>query len=88
MGTIRDKMRDDLDLRGFASTTKKEYLQRAHNFVAHYHRPPSELGEREVREFLLYLVNEKKTGSATQHMYVQLLGFVHICGKSRRGQFC
>jgi len=29
MGTIRDKMRDDLDLRGFASTTKKEYLQRA-----------------------------------------------------------
>lgn len=38
MGTIRDKMRDDLDLRGFASTTKKEYLQRAQNFVAYYHR--------------------------------------------------
>ena len=56
MGTIRDKMRDDLDLRGFASTTKKEYLRRAQNFVAYYHRPPTELGEREVREFLLYLV--------------------------------
>jgi len=26
MGTIREKMTADLDLRGFASTTKKEYL--------------------------------------------------------------
>ena len=31
---------------------------------------PAELGEQEVREFLLYLVNERKTGSATQHTYV------------------
>jgi site-specific recombinase XerD len=77
MGTIRDKMRDDLDLRGFASTTKKEYLQRAQNFVAYYHRPPTELGEREVREFLLYLVNEKKTGSATQHMYIAAIKFLY-----------
>jgi hypothetical protein len=29
MGTIRDKMTADLELRGFASTTKKEYLQRS-----------------------------------------------------------
>lgn len=77
MGTIRDKMTADLDLRGFASTTKKEYLQRAHNFVAYYHRPPMELGEREVREFLLYLVNEKKTGSATQHMYIAAIKFLY-----------
>jgi integrase/recombinase XerD len=77
MGTIRDKMRDDLDWRGFASKTKKEYLQRAQNFVAYYHRPPTELGEREVREFLLYLVNEKKTGSAIQHMYVAAIKFLY-----------
>ena len=83
MGTIRDKMRDDLDLRGFASTTKKEYLQRAQNFVAYYHRPPTELGEREVREFLLYLVNEKKTGSATQHMYVAAIKFLYTTTLTR-----
>jgi site-specific recombinase XerD len=77
MGTIRDKMTADLDLRGFASTTKKEYLQRAQNFVAYHHRPPTELGEREVREFLLYLVNEKKTGSATQHMYIAAIKFLY-----------
>jgi hypothetical protein len=34
MGTIREKMTAELGLRGFASTTKKEYLQHAHNFIA------------------------------------------------------
>jgi integrase/recombinase XerD len=65
MGTIREKMTADLDLRGFASTTKKEYLQRAHNFIAYHRRPPTALGEQDVREFLLYLVNERKTGAAS-----------------------
>jgi len=83
MGTIRDKMTADLDLRGFASTTKKEYLQRAQNFVAFYHRPPTELGEREIREFLLHLVNEKKTGSATQHMYVAAIKFLYATTLNR-----
>jgi integrase/recombinase XerD len=77
MGTIRDKMTADLELRGFASTTKKEYLRRAHNFVAYHRRPPTELGEQEIREFLLYLVNERKTGSATQHMYVAAIKFLY-----------
>jgi integrase/recombinase XerD len=77
MGTIRDKMTADLELRRFASTTKKEYLQRAQNFVAYYGRPPTELGEDEIREFLLYLVNERKTGPATQHMYVAAIKFLY-----------
>jgi hypothetical protein len=32
MGTIRDKMTAVLDLRGFAATTKTEYLRCAKNF--------------------------------------------------------
>jgi site-specific recombinase XerD len=83
MGTIRDKMTADLDLRGFASTTKKEYLQRAQNFVAYHQRPPTELGEHEIREFLLYLVNEKKTGSATQHMYIAAIKFLYATTLAR-----
>ena len=48
MGAIRDKMKADLDLRRYAETTKKEYLRRAQNFVAHYRRPPTELGQAEI----------------------------------------
>lgn len=77
MGTIRDKMKADLELKGFAESTKKEYLQRARNFVAYYRRSPAEMGEREVREFLLYLVNKKKASAATHAMYVAAIKFLY-----------
>ena len=50
MGAIRDKMKADMELRGYAETTKKEYLRRAENFVAHYGRPPTELGQTDRSE--------------------------------------
>jgi integrase/recombinase XerD len=77
MGAIRDKMKADLELRAFAATTKKEYLRRAQNFIAYHGHPPTELGEPEIREFLLYLINERKAGSATQHMYIAAIKFLY-----------
>lgn len=77
MGQIAQKMKDDLELRGFAQTTQREYLQRARNFVAHYGRSPTELGESEIRAFLLHLVNEKHAGPATHHLYVAALKFLY-----------
>jgi site-specific recombinase XerD len=77
MGQIAQKMKADLELHGFAATTQKEYLQRARNFVAHYGRAPTKLGEVEIREFLLHLVNEKHAGPATHHMYVAAIKFLY-----------
>jgi len=50
MGAIRDKVTADLDLRGFASTTKTEYLRYAKKFVAYHHRSPTELGSARAAE--------------------------------------
>src|SRR5512140_1878271 len=77
MEAIRDKMTGDLDLRGFASTTKEKYLQYAKNFVAYHRRSPTELGEAEIREFLLHLIHEREAGSATQRMYVAAIKFLY-----------
>jgi integrase/recombinase XerD len=77
MGAIREKMKADLDLRRFAETTKKEYLRRAQNFVAHYRRPPTELGPAEIHAFFTHLVQEKKVGTATHHMYVAAIKFLY-----------
>ena len=77
MGQIAQKMKDDRELHGFAQTTQKEYLQRARNFVAHYGRSPTKLGESEIRAFLLHLVNEKHAGPATHHMYVAAIKFLY-----------
>ena len=77
MGAIHTKVKADLELRGCALTTQKEYLRRAHNFVAFHGRSPAAMGETEIREFLLHLLNEKKAGSATVHMYVAAIKFLY-----------
>jgi len=77
MGAIYEKMKADLELRGRALTTRKEYLQRARNFVAFYRQSPTVMGEAEIRKFLLHLVNEEKAGPATVHMYVAAIKFLY-----------
>ncbi len=78
MGTIRDKMKADLELRGFAATTQMEYLRRAYNFAAHYKRSPADMGEEEIRGFILHLINEKKVKPATHAMYVAAIKFLYV----------
>ena len=77
MGAIREKMQADLELRGYALTTRTEYLRRARNFVAFHGRSPDVMGEPEIREFLLHLVHEKQAGPATVHMHVAAIKFLY-----------
>jgi len=76
MGRIRERMEEDLELKGFAHTTRKAYLLRARHFVAYHRRSPEQLGEAEVREFLLHLVQERGVRPTTHHMYVAALKFL------------
>jgi len=62
MGLLRDKMRQDLELRGMAHNTVKAYLRYARKFAAHFMRSPADMGEAQIREFLLHLRNVKRLG--------------------------
>ena len=73
MGTIRDKMLDDLKLRGCRKTTVRKHLAYARTFVAHYRCCPSTLGEPEIRSFLLHLMAERHASASTQATYVAVL---------------
>jgi site-specific recombinase XerD len=77
MGFLSEKMLADMQLKGFAPSTKKEYLLRARNFAKHYMRSPADMGELEIRHFLLNLIHEKKASPATHHMYVASLKFLY-----------
>lgn len=77
MGCLSEKMLADMKLKGFAASTQKEYLLRARHFAKHYMRSPAEMGEPEIRDYLLHLVNEKKVSPASHHMYVAALKFLY-----------
>jgi integrase/recombinase XerD len=53
MGQFRDKMIADLQLGNYSLNTQKTYVRIAGTFVQHFMRPPDQLGEHEVRTFLL-----------------------------------
>ncbi|MBX3131557.1 MAG: phage integrase N-terminal SAM-like domain-containing protein [Polyangiaceae bacterium] len=48
-------MIEDLQLRNYARGTCKQYVACARTFVAYHRRPPQEMGELEVRQFLMHV---------------------------------
>ncbi len=76
MGKLKDRMAEDMDLRAYRPKTRKEYLRCAKNFAAHYMKSPAKMGEAQIREYLLYLIREKKVGPSTVKMSVAALKFL------------
>lgn len=76
MGKLRDRMAEDLKLRGLRLQTIEKYLYTARNFVAFYGRPPTELGAEHVRRYLLHLTEERKLKAGTINTYLGGIRFL------------
>ena len=77
MGTLHDRMRADIRIRRYSPCTEKEYLRCCFNFTKHFMRSPADMGEEEVRAFLVHLVEVKKVSASVQKMYVAGLKFLY-----------
>ena len=77
MGKTRDKMVQDLVLRRYAESTSERYVSCARAFVAYHRRPAEQMGEQEVRQYLLHLALDKHVGAATQKMHVAAVKFLY-----------
>jgi site-specific recombinase XerD len=61
MGTaLRHRMHQDLQLAGLAEGTQQAYLRAVRQLAAYFRKPPDRITEHEVREYLLYLKNERQ----------------------------
>jgi site-specific recombinase XerD len=56
---LRQRMHQDLQLAGHTEGTQSAYLGAVSRLAAHFHKPPDQLTEQQVREYLLYLKNER-----------------------------
>ena len=70
MGQLRDRMYQDLKLRGYKHKTITEYLRWGRLYATHCRRSPEEMGEPEVRAFLMHLLEEKGARPASHEMAV------------------
>jgi len=67
----------DLQLSGAKPKTQKTYLREVENLTKHFNRSPEELGEAELKEYLLYLINKRHLSEGTFRFYVAGLKFFY-----------
>lgn len=76
MGMIRDRMVEDLRLAGLSESTRVHYVRYAVQFVKHFMRSPNDLGEAEVRRYLLHLMEQRKLAVGTLLVVIGALKFL------------
>lgn len=65
MTALRQKMRDDLQLRGLAPKTQEAYLRAVRQLANHFDKSPDLLTEDDIRTYFLYLKNDKQAARGT-----------------------
>jgi integrase/recombinase XerD len=65
MSQLRQRMMEDMQLRGFSARTQECYVASVRQLAEHYHRAPDQLTEEDLRQYFLYLANEKRVARAT-----------------------
>lgn len=77
MGHLRDRMEEDLRLAGYSQSTRRIYLHYAKQYAKHYMRSPAKMGEKEIRAYLLYLLDERKLSHASYRQAWAALKFLY-----------
>src|SRR5512139_1842659 len=77
MGTLRDRMLVDLQLSGAKPSTQRAYLREAENLAKYFHKSPEQLGEDDLKAYLLYLMKERHLSEGTFRFYVAGLKFLY-----------
>lgn len=65
MNALRQKMIEDMQLHGFAERTQEAYLLAVRQLAKHYRKSPDQIEEEELRQYFLFLKNEKHAARAT-----------------------
>lgn len=77
MGRMQERLEEELELRGYSDKTILNYVMHVRQFVRHHMRPPEEMGEQEIRRYILYLTREKKLSYSSVNGAVCSLKFFY-----------
>jgi site-specific recombinase XerD len=77
MNSLRENMIRDMQLRRLSDRTQESYLQGVRSLAKHYMRPPDQLTDREVQDFVLHLLNERGFAWSTCNTYVSGMKFFY-----------
>jgi integrase/recombinase XerD len=75
---LRKMMLDELQRRNYAQSTADAYVHALKEFAAYYHRRPDQLGPKEISQFQLHLLRDRKLAVRTVKQRVAAVRFFFI----------
>ncbi len=78
MTPLRQRMQDDMQLRGLSPKTQSVYLFAVQQFATHYGKSPDLITEEELRNYFLYLINQKRVSPGTVSIALSAIKFLFV----------
>ena len=77
MTPLRQRMFEDMQLRNFATGTQRSYIHYVGAFANYYGMSPERLGLDEIRNYQLYLIEERKFSPQSVNCFVNAVKFLY-----------
>jgi integrase/recombinase XerD len=78
MTPLRQRMIEDMRIRNFATTTQRSYVHYVAEFAKYFNRSPQELDLEAVRQYQLYLAQERKLSPQSINTFVSAVQFLYL----------
>lgn len=77
MGAIKEKMIQQMAIRGLSESTRENYLRCARQFVEYFRVSPDQLGVEQIHEYQLHLIEDRAVAVRTYNLHVAALRFLY-----------
>jgi integrase/recombinase XerD len=78
MTPLRQRMIDDMQLRNLAVRTQKQYIAQVAAFAKYFGTSPENLDIEAIRQYQLYLLNERKISPDAVGQYTSAVKFLYL----------
>ena len=77
MTPLRQRMIEELRLGNYSRFTERQYVSHVERFANYYGKSPEQMGPEEVREYLLYLIEDRRVSWGTYNIALCALRFLY-----------
>lgn len=78
MTPLRRRMIEDMQLRNFSTETQRSYIHYIAEYAKHFNTSPDLLGPEAIREYQLYLTNERKMSPESVNCFTSAAKFLYL----------
>jgi len=78
MTPLRQRFIEDMQLRNFRPETQRNYVHHAAAFARHFGLSPDQLDIEAVRQYQLYLLNQRKLSPESINQYLSAIKFLYL----------